>query len=367
MGSDLLFVGDLRVDEAFPLDEHLVTAGRIAPGATLIGNLEIPLCGESYGLPAAKLVPFRGSEAIAASLHAGGFAVAGLANNHSTSWGIGGLLRTKAVLAEASIAGIGAGEDLHEALAPWISPDGALAVLALSATVDVDMLAGERRAGVAGVRVDQTLTLNVQRSLEQAAMPSRPVEFRLPDAQVDEVCDEIRRLAAGGVLVVVMLHWGTIFSPETEVWQLDLAERLISAGARLLVGCHSHTVGPIAEFEGVPVVFGLGNWAWSPKLIAASGKRIAGHAARFRRWSRVCLALRVRADAGVIGGFELVPLVFDLTRGIAQDSLRDEERPVVASVLRWLSGGAVADRPGWSVPAIWPEYADRFPFGYDMP
>jgi poly-gamma-glutamate synthesis protein (capsule biosynthesis protein) len=48
--------------------------------------------------------------------------------------------------------------------------------------------------------------------------------------------------------------------------QRTQAQQLVAAGADLIVGNHTHVVQAIAEIEGVPVFFGLGNFVFDQWL-----------------------------------------------------------------------------------------------------
>lgn len=66
---------------------------------------------------------------------------------------------------------------------------------------------------------------------------------------------------AGADLVVASLHWGVEREHDVRPEQLALADQLTASGAfDLIVGHHAHVVQPILRVNGVPVVFGLGNF-----------------------------------------------------------------------------------------------------------
>jgi poly-gamma-glutamate synthesis protein (capsule biosynthesis protein) len=64
----------------------------------------------------------------------------------------------------------------------------------------------------------------------------------------------------GADLVVVSIHCCTEYRSEPTSDQVELFEELIeNPWVDLVVGHHSHVVGPVAEIDGEYVIYGLGN------------------------------------------------------------------------------------------------------------
>jgi len=57
-----------------------------------------------------------------------------------------------------------------------------------------------------------------------------------------------------------MPHWGNEYATTHSVAQHALAQKMIEAGADLIVGSHPHLVQDIELADGVPVVYSLGNF-----------------------------------------------------------------------------------------------------------
>ncbi|HEX5095048.1 MAG TPA: CapA family protein, partial [Acidimicrobiia bacterium] len=67
--------------------------------------------------------------------------------------------------------------------------------------------------------------------------------------------------AAGANIVVVSLHWGTDFTAEPTVAQVELAEQLSHVPEiTLVIGHHAHVVQPITKVGDLVVAYGLGNF-----------------------------------------------------------------------------------------------------------
>lgn len=71
---------------------------------------------------------------------------------------------------------------------------------------------------------------------------------------------QIRRAQAQGRVPIVYAHWGLEYevSPTTEMQ--TLAHAFAEAGAKLIVGSHSHVVGEKEEYQNVPIYYSLGNF-----------------------------------------------------------------------------------------------------------
>ena len=75
-----------------------------------------------------------------------------------------------------------------------------------------------------------------------------------------ELLDVIASEKRDGRLVIVMPHWGNEYATTHSVAQHALAQKMIEAGADLIVGSHPHLVQDIELVDGVPVVYSLGNF-----------------------------------------------------------------------------------------------------------
>jgi poly-gamma-glutamate capsule biosynthesis protein CapA/YwtB (metallophosphatase superfamily) len=363
--SAVVFVGDIRIGSPSPASKlGYEVLSSLLGAQSLIGNIEIPICAEQYGAPAEKTVPFRASESVALALAESGFIAGSVANNHATSWGIDGLLRTTQVLRDAGITPIGGGLGWEEAIAPWRSPDGKSAVLALSTTVDMDCLADQHRAGVAGLRVRATRVFDPRRAVEMP-QASPNVDFSFSESGVRRVCEAIETLRRTVPYVAVMIHWGPLFSSFVDDWQFQLAERLALAGAQLIVGCHSHTVGPVARFHDTLVCFGIGNWLWSPELMRATSARHPGQARKILQWCRPSLALSVSdTSTGDKRRIRLVALEFSLELGGVRSPMAERDTSLLAGFIEWLSISSCRERPGWQAVNLFDAEPWTLPVGY---
>lgn len=63
--------------------------------------------------------------------------------------------------------------------------------------------------------------------------------------------------------VIAIAYWGTEGALYADASQKNLAQECARAGADAVIGCHSHRLQGAAYVEGVPVVYGLGNFRYS--------------------------------------------------------------------------------------------------------
>ena len=152
-----------------------------------------------------------------AGLRNAGIDAVSLANNHIGNDGPAGVIATCRNVAAAGLEHAGAGATPTAARSPaWLSA-GDLKVALLAYTAVAGGWVSAARAGAAPLRID-------------------------------EVTADIRAAkAAGAHLVIVMPHWGTEYSRFVGADQKREAAAMVSAGADLVLGSHSHWAGAIAS------------------------------------------------------------------------------------------------------------------------
>jgi hypothetical protein len=171
-------------------------------------NLEAPLLEHGRALYSTG-VRLRSPPALVDVLRRLGVEVVTLANNHMLDFGVSGLRSTLAHLRRAGIASVGAGADLDRARRPVFH--------------DVR----GRRIAFLGVCDDQG----------GGAGPGRPGVCLINPRHLVPC---VRRLRRQADYIVVGVHTGLEFYPCPEPWFLDLATRLIDAGAAVVAGHHPH-------------------------------------------------------------------------------------------------------------------------------
>lgn len=199
--------------------------------------------------PASSAAPLRGTH----------FQVLGCANNHALDGGYAGLRSTRAVLESKGIGVVGAGENIAEATLPLVVERRSVKVafVAFCSVYPVGYEARENRPGIAPLRV-RTFYSNPDPNFWEPGIA--PV--------VTTTCDEAdwdrcrRAIAAGSAqadAVVVLAHWGHSSVVETILpYEMDLARRMVDAGADAVVCCHHHSLRGIDVHRGKPIFHGVG-------------------------------------------------------------------------------------------------------------
>ncbi|MBR4961338.1 MAG: CapA family protein [Clostridia bacterium] len=182
----------------------------------------------------AKLYTFRGKPENTKIFTALGVDIVSLANNHAHDYGRDAFLDTMDALEEAGIAYVGGGRDLTEAMQyrSFIADGMKIAFVAASNAEKWRMTPGaaENSPGIL-LMYDET---NMLAALDKAA------------AEAD--------------VVVAYLHWGTENSTEVNADQQAKRDLFIAHGADVIIGAHPHVLQPWEIYDGVPVVYSLGNF-----------------------------------------------------------------------------------------------------------
>ena len=87
---------------------------------------------------------------------------------------------------------------------------------------------------------------------------SQPGVFTTYDPAL--LVSQIEKAKQENDLVVVYVHWGIEKAETPEAYQRELAHAYIDAGADLVVGAHPHVLQGIEYYDGVPIVYSLGNY-----------------------------------------------------------------------------------------------------------
>lgn len=257
MSLDLVFSGDLVLDEPRPeywLD-GIAPALRAADVA--IGHLEVPHTHHRSELRSDVPAPGANPAHVRSLAHAGFHAVS-MAGNHMADCGAVGIQDTTTALDEAGIAHNGAGRNLDEARAPCFVQRGSrrIALLSFNCVGPEESWATASRAGTAYVRIE---TADGSR-VAPAAPLTRAHRESLDQMSADIAAVRAQSSAAAPVTVVVALHKGIVHTPvQLAPYEREIAHWAIDAGADIVVGHHAHILRGIEFHRGKPIFHGLGN------------------------------------------------------------------------------------------------------------
>jgi hypothetical protein len=167
-----------------------------------------------------------------------GIDIVTLANNHTLDYGQEALADTFETLDQAGIQYVGAGNNYEEAktLREFDINDKKIGILAASRVIpEVSWAAG-----------------------------TSPGVFSTYDAS--GLVEEIKEADASCDKVIVYVHWGVEKSEYPEDYQRELAKQYIDAGADLVIGAHPHVLQGIEYYNGIPIVYSLGNFIFGSQI-----------------------------------------------------------------------------------------------------
>lgn len=253
-------VGDVNLRRCFDTDETCLdeVAGELSSADVRLGNLEGAFADEEeLGY---KPGWFHGQPEMARCL-VGRFDAVACANNVHYGEAI---IRSLQVLDELGVAHTGAGADYARARTPAIvaAGGGTVGMLAYTSVFEpTGHAATATRPGVATIRGLTAYQPN-PRVLQMPGAPALVRTWADPE-ELEHASRDVRSLRDRVDLLVVYLHFGVSMSSTVHEYQREIAHALIDAGANVVAGSHSHTLGGV-EFYGAGVVFySLGNFVFN--------------------------------------------------------------------------------------------------------
>jgi poly-gamma-glutamate capsule biosynthesis protein CapA/YwtB (metallophosphatase superfamily) len=316
--------------------------GDLLAGDLAVGNLESPLTHRRADI---RPGPYRliAPPALAPALPNAGFTALALANNHALDAGAAGLAASDRTLERVGIAALGVGATQSDAYAPHIRAHNGqrIAMLAFNDVIDP---------------ADGAATL--------APIGAAPGGWISPDAAVcvagdcgyqrawlgPEALEAVQRARENADIVVVMAHWGVEYAATPSARQRAWAERLVAAGADLVLGAHPHVLQP-AEALHVGgrsgfVAYSLGNFVFDGP---ADPQRNSGAVLRVL-FDSAGIALVMVAPVNPTGG-RPEPLELDSAAvhaalqalGVAMPAAPEPQPAPAATTTAWRWNGATAE------------------------
>lgn len=169
-----------------------------------------------------------------------GVDIVSLANNHSLDYGTDALVDTCQTLDQAGILYAGAGPDMDRAKElQTIAVNGkTIGFLAASRVYpDTSWVANSKKPGMVS-------------GYDEPAVLLQAVE------EARTSCDYL----------VVYVHWGIEKDEKPQSYQTKLGQRIIDAGADLVVGSHPHVLQGIEYYKGKPICYSLGNFLFGSSI-----------------------------------------------------------------------------------------------------
>ena len=307
----LLFAGDILFDDSYTVMVTMRQRGSIRAcfSAETLREMEeadIFMLNEftytNRGEPTpGKAFTFRAKPENAAMLHELGVDIVSLANNHAYDYGEISLLDTLATLEGIDMPYVGAGRNLAEASGIVYFQAGSQKIAFLSGTQIERMTPPDTKG----------------------ASENTPGVFRC--LTETEIFDKIAEAKENSDFVVVYIHWGTEKTDQLDWAQPGMAKSLAQAGADLIVGDHAHVLQPLANVEGVPTIYSLGNYWFNSSTL------------------NTCL-VKVTLKDGEMQSFQFLPA---LQSGCYTKLLSGAEKEAVLEYMRGISGTVAIDAEGY--------------------
>lgn len=265
-------------DYPFDAAEPIIREADVA-----VGNLEGPVAVRAAEMPGEyryRIPPFT-----LTGLREAGFDLLSLANNHVMDCGNEGFAETMSFLQDAHLRSFGAGMNTGSAARPAVLHVGRSRVAFVAAVCAETYFDDWEDAQDKG---EYEHMLQLMRRRLGAGRDRSGVIVATPEV----VAELVRRAAKDSDLVVACLHFGIRYHRPPTDRQRALAHAAVEAGADLVVGHHAHIWQPVECYRGVPIFYGLGNFAFG------SANRRADEG----------LLIRATVAGGRFSGIELFPV-----------------------------------------------------------
>ncbi len=210
-------------------------------------NMETPVApAHSKG---SKPFMFDAPVALPQALKDNGIKIVSFANNHVMDQGWAGFAETREHLREIGLQFVGSGDTAAQTWQPLVVEANGIKV------------------GWLGM----TRWLNGNRNPDKDDQPH--VNFfpypgeagGAPGADEARVLEAVKAAKAQCDLLVISIHWGTEYAPAPRPEDVDMAHKMLNAGASVIVGHHPHVLQPIetyatADGRMTVIFYSLGNF-----------------------------------------------------------------------------------------------------------
>lgn len=286
---ELIAVGDVSLICQEGDDPFRHVARYLRAGDLVFGNLESVLC--TSGVALEKETTLCAPPRMAGYLKSAGFDIVNVANNHALDFGPAGLKQTLSALGEQGIRFVGAGEEPPQQTG--------------HAVIECKGL----RVGFVGYC--------------ETDAPDPPGVF-INRIDREWIVEQVHSHKSFCDVLIVSLHWGFENVRYPAPRQIELAHRLIEAGAALVLGHHPHVVQGIEDHRGGLVAYSLGGFQFEP-FAPGTERSFLLRARISRRGVERCRLIPVRIDEESLPHFargrekrEILELVQRISRPIRE-------------------------------------------------
>lgn len=263
-GGDVMFEEPIRSYLSEPASVFAPIRGVLRKADVAMANLETPVTDRGTPTPNKEYL-FRAPDSAFDALKRSGLDVVTIANNHGMDYGAQGLEDTLRTAKRKGFPVVGGGFNEAQAFHPWRTTVNGqrIAVIGATQVIDEEFLSWWEARG------SQTGVASAKYDME------------------DRLVRQVMKARRTSDTVVVYLHWGEEMKSCPLDRQVSLAERLVRAGADIIVGSHAHILLGGGMLGRSFVDYGLGNFVFytgggiaaqtGVVEVTATGRRIDGY------------------------------------------------------------------------------------------
>jgi poly-gamma-glutamate synthesis protein (capsule biosynthesis protein) len=263
-GGDVMFEEPIRSYLSEPASVFAPIRGVLRKADVAMANLETPVTDRGTPTPNKEYL-FRAPPSAFDALKRGGLDVVTVANNHGMDYGAQGLEDTLRTAKKKGFPVVGGGFNEAQAFHPWRTTVNGqrIAIIGATQVIDEEFLSWWEARG------SQTGVASAKYDME------------------DRLVRQVMKTRRTSDTVVVYLHWGEEMKSCPLDRQVSLAERLVKAGADIIVGSHAHILLGGGMLGRAFVDYGLGNFVFytgggiaaqtGVVEVTATGRRIDGY------------------------------------------------------------------------------------------
>lgn len=171
-----------------------------------------------------------------------GIDIVSLANNHAYDYGSDALVDTLTILEDTEMPYVGAGRNIEDAMEPCYF-----------------IANGRKIAIVAATQIERTLDYTKE------ATENTPGVLKTLNS--DKFVQVIKEANEKADYVIAFVHWGTEGLRYFGSDQVALSREFVTAGADAIIGGHTHCLQGCEYYEGVPIIYSLGNFWFNNKTL----------------------------------------------------------------------------------------------------
>ena len=228
-GQFLEFKERKKVDFKYPFEEIRKT---LEQADIVFGNLESPLSKRGEVREDKGSILYSPPE-VAKALKELNYTILCLGNNHMHDYSEQGLMDTIDILKNSGIAYVGAGRNLKEARRAVTIEKKGVRCTFLAYTTDArhvkSIIATEESAGTAYY-------------------------------DFDDIKADIEKIKEQSDIICVSLHWGREYYYYPSPERIELAHKIIEAGANIIIGHHPHVIQGIERYKHRVIFYSLRNF-----------------------------------------------------------------------------------------------------------